>query len=106
MRGRVTFTALGREHALHFTTNALCALEERSGLSFRAWAEKLQGDLSLRDMRLLFAVGVGVPEDEAGGIIDDVGVVAAGGLIGRAMTAAFGEAEPEAPPEGKPKAAA
>ena len=33
MRGRVSFTAGGKEHGLQFTTNRLCSLEEQSGRS-------------------------------------------------------------------------
>lgn len=95
MKG-VTFDALGEQHTLAFTTNALCAFEDLSGVDVTS----LNGKMSVRVIRALIAAGLGVAEKEAGAIIDDIGFAKAGDIVEQAMTKAF----PETGEAGKLKA--
>lgn len=90
MRGRVYFSAIGKDRELRFTCNRLVALEEQTGLGINEIAASMQGAPRITDLRRLFAVGCGVSPDEAGDIIDDIGAQRAGELIGEAFSAAFG----------------
>ena len=107
MRGRVHFNAGGRDLELRFTTNALCRIEEKTGKAFGEIAAALAGNVRISDLRVLFWAGVDLPTlDEAGNIIDDLGMARAVELLGEAITAAFPDAEKEPGEEpGKVKAA-
>lgn len=98
MRGRVEFEVQGKPAALHFTTNRLCRLEDITGRGVMDWAAALDGGgMSIRDLRALFAAGLDTAEpatlDQAGDMIDGLGMAEAGELIGRAMMAAFGSGD-------------
>jgi hypothetical protein len=105
MRGRVLLTAGERSVELRFTTNAICRLEEVSGRTISDFVRALDGNVSLRDVRMLVWVASGVAElDEAGAIIDDAGLGATVEAIGGALTAAFPDADGAAPGKMRPKA--
>ena len=80
--GIVSFEADGRAHALQFTTNQLCALEEKSSLSTLevatelALAKSQPLGISKRTLRALFWAGVDggtLTIDAAGALIDAIG---------------------------------
>ena len=111
MRGGVKFTVGGGAHVLRYTANRICDLETSSGRRIQDWAEELSDDSrsSVASMRTLFAAGLDVDEATAGDIMDDLGLVAVGELIGRALSVAFSGVDPaDAGPAtaGKRKAAA
>ena len=110
MRGRVTFSAGGVEHCLQFTTNRLCDLEAQSDRKVIDFAEALgqPGGLSFIDIRLLMQIGLGMGagdaqvlgapsgKENAGDIIDEIGLPKALTLISQAFAAAFGVDETKA----------
>jgi len=116
MRGRVTHEAGGRQIALRFTTNRLCALEESTGRSVMDWARAMESasGLSMSDLRVLvqhaYDGEAALTREQAGDLLDDLGLIVAGELVGRALQLAFtggAEAGPDkAGAAGKPKAAA
>lgn len=100
MRGRVTFSAAGRERALRYTMNALVELEERLG------SEVMQGLLTgdenalarggmFKTVRAVFAAGLrgagdaAATEEVAGDIIDELTLTSASELMMQALQAAF-----------------
>lgn len=108
MRGKVSFKAGGEEHVLHFTTNRLCELEERTGKSVMKYAAMLEspGTITLSDLRQLMEVGSGCPQERAGDLIDAIGLQKAVEIIMRALTAAFGIADEGRTDTEKPKTGA
>ena len=105
MRGRVSFTAGGKEHGLQFTTNRLCSLEEQSGRSTVDFAVALSGPdgAPLRDVRLLLQVGLGgaMTLAEVGDIIDEIGFKTAIEIAVKALHKAFDLPAPEETGAGK-----
>ncbi len=109
MRKGVTFDVNGVRHEMRFGVSALCELEARFGVAMADIGARLGVEKPhLSDLRTAFAAGLGVSDDEASDIMDGVGLVRAGQLIGEALTLAFGaDAKPaEDAAAGKPKAAA
>ena len=119
-RGGIAFTALGAQHEMRLTTNALVRYQDLAGETLLEGVQALQdkpGDM--KRIRRIFFVGVDrdqtMTEADAGEMIDDLGMKEAGDLIGKAVQAAFPQAEvAEAGPEqdgaaqgngAKPKAA-
>ena len=93
MRGKVTFSAAGQDHALRFTTNRLCQLEADTSLTVMDFAAKLEKPetMTFVDVRILFHCGL-VGEhslDAAGDLIDEIGMKVALGLVVQALSAAF-----------------
>lgn len=111
MRGKVTFEAAGKEYALRFTTNRLCQLEQDSGQTVLALCAKLEEPENVKfgDLRMIFRAGLDGTHtlDQAGDILDEIGLQRGLMLAAQAMSAAFdidtdgGEAS-----GGKPKAGA
>jgi hypothetical protein len=94
MRG-VTLEARGRSHTLRLSTNAICRAETEADMAIgEIAAALLRGPRSrIGYLRLLVWAGIGgITKDEAGDIIDDIGIAAAGELVGRALKQAFPEA--------------
>lgn len=96
MRGRVTFEVKGEERALRFTTNAVCNLEEAANMGIAEIGAELEsGRVRLGLLRLLLWAGStkSLTVEEAGDLIDEIGVMGAVEIIGRAFGAAFPDAE-------------
>ncbi|MEM7301919.1 MAG: hypothetical protein AAF468_12605 [Pseudomonadota bacterium] len=103
--GKVRFEALGEDWALKCSTNAICEMEERSGLPFKelglslAEPEKMKFS-TLRLMVLSLLKGDGsksVSLERAGAVIDDVGLTKIVPMMAEAIQMAF----PEVPDEGE-----
>ena len=96
MRGGVGFHALGVDYVLRFSTNALCLLEEAAGRGIAEIAAAMGEDMKVSDLRLMLRSGTtpGLSLDQAGDVIDDLGIDVVGGLVNRAMVAAFPSADP------------
>ena len=103
MKG-ITFEAGGKVQTLRFDINALCALEDETGLGLDQVGLLLQPadgtPPRLKNLRLMFWAGLGgdMPKAAAGAIMSHLGVQAAADLIVRAFVDAFPEAA--AAPEG------
>lgn len=98
MRGRISFEAGGESYVLHYSHNAICRLEEASGKSLGQLTRELEAmgeNLSVRSVRLLFWGGLpeGTTLDQAGEIMDGVGLQGAGDLIAKGVAAAFPSAK-------------
>lgn len=107
--GKVSFDADGVAHTLQFTTNRLCLLEDKLGLTTLEIATELALakseplSASARTIRGLFWAGVGSGQttmEQAGDLIDRVGRPRAVALAIEAFDAAFPDTE-----EGEPKSA-
>ncbi|MFN3315164.1 MAG: GTA-gp10 family protein [Hyphomonas sp.] len=96
-RGTIRFEADGTGHALRLGTNQLAEAEDAFGLPINAIIQRMQGkDVKVFDLRRFFAIAAGVPETEAGDLMDAVGIDRAGELLGEAMAAAFPAPEKDA----------
>lgn len=98
MTRAVTFEAGGRVHALRYDFNALCRLEEVFGRPITRLDTILapkDGEVSLRDLRRLFAVGLGpdTTDEDAGLVINDIGMAKAFDRVLEAMELAMPKAE-------------
>jgi hypothetical protein len=98
IRGGVTFDALGKPREVRFSTNALCRLEERAGKSLQdVLAETAEGGRRTLAFRLLMWAGMGDGTlDEAGDVIDAIGMAETDRIIAAALRAAFPPAEGDA----------
>lgn len=98
MRGAIAFTAGGEERVIRFSTNAMCRYQDMSGETLMQAVGALQKtpDDMVRQRRLFSAGVVGLSEEEAGDIMDELGLMEAADLIGRAFDAAFPAPEPAA----------
>lgn len=105
-RGEVTFDAKGKTWTLQFTTNAMCEVEDAFEKSIVEVANDLQSEagVKIKSIRTLFKIGIGGCDsvEQAGDLMDAVGIQAAGELLGKAFSAAFPDADGEG--GGKPKA--
>lgn len=107
MRGGVTFDALGKPRELRFSTNALCRLEERGVALLRQFDLLIEGPdappilqqllshathplYGRQVYRLLMWGGLGdVTLEDAGDIMDAIGMVETDRIIADALRAAF-----------------
>lgn len=91
IRGGVTFDAGGKPRELRFSTNALCRLEERAGKSLQdVLAETAEGGRRTVAFRLLMWAGLGdVTLEDAGEIMDEIGMAETDRIIAAALRAAF-----------------
>lgn len=98
MRGAITFTAGGEERAIRFSTNAMCRYQDAAGETLmQAVGALQQAPDDMVRLRRLFSAGVpGLSEEEAGDLMDELGLMEATHLIGRAFDVAFPAAEPVA----------
>jgi hypothetical protein len=93
----VPFEAGGKDYKLRYTTNRLVALEAATGKEIIDWVASFAPDgdkpkmPSFTDMRTLFHAGIWpqVGIEDAGDLIDDIGLEKVGTLIGEAFSAAF-----------------
>jgi hypothetical protein len=98
--GRVAFEAAGKSETLHFTTNRLCALEDKVGLTTIEVASELALGktqplgVSKRTLRGLYWAGAGERTlGEAGDLVDAIGHHRAVAIAIEAFDAAFPDAE-------------
>ena len=95
-RGYVTFQADGKDYALRFGANQMAAAEDVLGLPFGQIIDKLNDPtgktVRFGDLRALFAVAVGMKPEEAGDIMDAVGIAKASELLCDTIKAAFPDA--------------
>ena len=109
-RGQVSFEADGETQTVAFTMNAMCKYQDRAGETLIAAVDALQSASSdvVRIRRLFWAGLVGeFSEDQAGNIIDAIGLPKSFEILGDAVQAAFPQEKTDgaAPKAGKPKAA-
>lgn len=94
--GRVAFEATGAQRWLHFTTNALCALEDQLGANALEIAAEIDTGVSFRTLRAMFWAGVGDAKmtlAQAGDLIDQVGKTEAARVAREAFKASFDAAD-------------
>lgn len=89
--GEVSFEADGARHSLRYGINELCRLEDRLDIDVTALAARMAAGLNMRTLRTIFACGLAndIADDEAGKLINSIGLQRAGELVGEAMQAAF-----------------
>jgi len=98
-RGEVSFEADGKTYKMHFSTNAICALEEALDQDIGTLLDTMDGESpSMRVMRALFQAGLSdnhpqVTVYDAGAIIDEITLAKAGELISSAVEKSFLAAE-------------
>ena len=108
-RGEVSFEYEGQKYTLHFSTNAICALEESLDQDIGSLLEAMESDKpSMRLMRALFLAGlsdnhpdIGLPD--AGKLIDALTLAKAGEYISSAIEKSFLSGEAEQPKPGNRK---
>ncbi|MFN3312935.1 MAG: hypothetical protein ACK46Q_05665 [Hyphomonas sp.] len=89
-RGTIRFEADGKDYAIRFGTNQIVGIEEAFGKTFREVTESMQGgDIQMKDFRSFFAIAAGLPDDEAGDVIDEIGHDRVGELLGQSLQASF-----------------
>ncbi len=88
--------SLGQKWTLRYSTNALCELEEASGMGAIELANSLadESSLKLKNLRHMLWAGLlenhpGIQAVQAGQIIDELGFGEVGDRIGEAFTLAF-----------------
>lgn len=95
-RGFIPFKAEGKDYALRFGANQMAAAEDALGLPFGQIIDKLNDPtgktVRFSDLRALFAVAAGVKPEEAGDLMDAVGISKASELLGDTIKAAFPDA--------------
>lgn len=95
-RGAVTFEADGKTYALRFGANQMAAAEDALNLPFGQIIDKLDDPtgktVRFSDLRALFAAAAGVKPEDAGDIMDAVGIGKASELLGDTIKAAFPDA--------------
>jgi len=111
-RGSVTFEADGKTYTLHYSTNALCELESLAGESvMRIAAQMADSDgVRLGMVRNLIWAGLRdhhpeVTVEDAGRIMDALGLDKAGSLVAEAFILAFPQATKAGGPLGAARAA-
>jgi hypothetical protein len=91
-RGAVPFEANGQAYTLRLTTNAMVRYEDAAGHPVLEALGKMEdGAMSMVALRRLFAAMISpeVSEDDAGDIMDELGLAVAAQKIGEAATLAF-----------------
>jgi hypothetical protein len=91
MRGGVAFDALGKPREFKFTTNAICRLEERAGKSLQdVLSDTAEGGRRMVAFRLLMWAGLGdLTLDDAGDIMDVIGLAEVDRIIAEGLKLAF-----------------
>ncbi|MZR14224.1 hypothetical protein GQE99_14470 [Maritimibacter sp. DP07] len=97
MRGGIEFRALGELRTLRFSINAICRIEESTGKPIAELAN-IGANAKLQDIRAMFwgALEPQVTVEEAGEIMDELGLNRSAELIGEAFEKAFPEEADEA----------
>lgn len=104
VKGEVGFTAGGAERVLRLNINALCEIEDRLGRPAMDVFAEMQSSVRVTSLRAIFACGAGVSEQEAGEMIDEIGIGRAAELLGEAVKRAFPQEEAKGgnPPKAAP----
>lgn len=97
-RGEVAFTVADTEYTLKYSTNAICELEERLDKGLNVIVANME---RLTTVRALLWAGLrakhpDVTIQQAGELIDKVGMAQATEVIGKALTTAFPPAKDDA----------
>lgn len=105
-RGEVGFTYGGEKRVYCMGVNAMCAFQQRTGEDVMATLEAFAASerVDFVKLRVLFAVGVvgGADDDEAGDMIDSIGILEAMEIVSKSVEASFPEVdEGEGKPAGK-----
>ena len=103
--GAYRFEADGKSYVMKVGANAMCQLESRYEKSIVDLATDLQsGNVQLLLIRDMFAFSLvpQVGQQDAGDIIDSLGVQEAGRILGEAFALAFPPDESDASGEGQP----
>lgn len=89
-RGEVAFDAAGRRHTIRFDTNAICSLEDELGMGFGEIAAHA-ARVHVSTIRAALRAGLGGDGtiDEAGAIIDEIGLRQAVTLLTEAFIRAY-----------------
>ena len=89
-RGSVSFTAMGKEMTLRYSTNALCRIEDETGMAINDVLESLQTSPALSRMRAIFRAGIdpALSSQEAGEVMDDLGFERVAALVQEAFSLA------------------
>lgn len=92
-RGMVVVESGGKDYVIRFGMNQVAAAEERFGMPFGKIIERLDVEdgrnLRFSDVRNLLSVSTGLKLDEAGDMMDDVGISEITEKLGQAIKAAF-----------------
>ena len=95
-KGELPFTVDGKSYTLHFSVNALCALESATGLKVMAISEAMSdpAQISMITMRSLFRSGLSdhhpeLSDIDAGKIMTALGQAQAMDLVSIAFSLAF-----------------
>lgn len=103
-RGEVSVVTEKKTHILKLSTNAICGIEEASGMGINAFSEGLSdpGNFKITNIRLMFMHGIAnITFAEAGNIIDELGIGLASEKLGEAMKLAFPDLESDNSNAGK-----
>ena len=98
-RGEIAVEALGKTFIMRLGTNQICELEDDLGLGINQIVERLNdpAQMKLGFMRTLVFHAIGwqgdATKNDAGDLIDAVGMDAIAGKLGEAFTAAFPNSE-------------
>lgn len=94
-KGFVGFTALGQEMTLRFSTNALCRIEDETGMAINEVLEGLQASPALKRMRAIFRAGIEpqLSVADTGEVMDELGFDRVAALVQEAFAIAFPPAE-------------
>lgn len=97
-RGEVAFTVADTEYTLKYSTNAICELEERLDKGLNTIVANME---RLTTVRALMWAGLrakhpDVSIQQAGELIDKMGMAQATEIIGQALTTAFPPAKADA----------
>lgn len=109
-KGEVSFEALGQSWTIKLGTNAMCEIEDRTGMSINKIGDKLNGDgFTMKLMRTVFVCGMldhheGITDRDVGNILDDIGFEQASDVMQRAFVIATPE-QKGGTPKGNRKAA-
>lgn len=93
----ITETVGDESRTFRMTTRAMMAIEDRFDKGLTAVMQGLEDGFKVSDLVHLIAEcandGAGVSVEEAAALLDQIGVTAAGDLLGRVTEAAFPDAE-------------
>ena len=109
-KGEVEFTVGKKVYTLHFSINAMCELEEAmggAGITELAMQMSDPSKFKLKDMRTMFWAGLrdhheAMTAQDAGRLMNDLGMMEAMNLVAKAFTLAFPAVEDTGPLAGLP----
>lgn len=96
-KGEVSFKALEKDWTIKLGTNAMCEIEDATGLSINDIGNKLNGEsFNMKLMRTVFVSGMiefhaDIDERTVGNVIDDIGFDEAAKIMERAFVFATPE---------------